>query len=115
MSTDRDAGLQALFAQAQEEFEAQAFTDNVMARIDRLRKRTMYGWAAGGIVLVAVAAVIAGPVQDAVALTTQFLPQSLIDVENRWAEQLLSPINSIAGVVAICLLGLRAAYKKLFS
>ena len=115
MSTDTDSKLRALFAAASEDIEAQAFAKNVMAGVDQLRRRTMYGWATAGVLLVVVAAMIASPVQDAIGVVTQLLPQSVVQFENRWAAQLLSPINSIAGVAAVLLLVLRAGYRKIFS
>jgi hypothetical protein len=50
-----------------------------------------------------------------VELVSQLLPDSLITVEEEWLAQLLAPVNSVAGVVGLAVLGAWLAYRKLSS
>jgi len=115
MTVDRDPNLEALFAKAKQVAADDGFTDGVMSRIDKLRKRSMIGWIGVGVVMVALAWTVSSPVTHAVHLATQLLPESLVELDDRWMAQLLAPVNSIAGLVGLGFLGLRLAYKKIFS
>ena len=42
------------------------------------------------------------------------LPVSLVDIDDRLLADLLAPVNSVAGLLAVLFLALRFAYKKLF-
>jgi hypothetical protein len=117
MTDARDPRLEALFHAAREELSGEAFAAEVMARVGRSRRRALAGWVAVAVVLFAAAWLVSGPLTNAVHLLTQLLPQSLVEIEagNQLLAQLLAPINSIAGVVALGLFGLRLAYKKIFA
>ena len=115
MTIDRDPQLQHLFDVAKKDLVGDAFAAQVMSRIDHLRRRAVIGWICVGLVLAPVAWLLAAPAQNAVQLLTQVLPVSLVDLDDRWLAQFLSPINSVATLVALGLLGLRMAYSKIFS
>lgn len=115
MTTDRDPALQSLFATAQQEMAGEAFTAQVMSRIDKLRRRTLIAWTGGGMVSVIVAWLLTGPVVNAVNIGSRFLPESLIELDNQVLADVLAPINSVAILVAVGILGLRAIYRKIFS
>jgi len=113
MSTDYDPQLQALFEQARQPFDQDAFSRLVLERIDRERRRTLVVWAAFGIVALIILAMLAKPVFAALAMATQLLPVSLVEVETTWLRLLLSPINSVAAAVAIGALGVRSFFRRL--
>ncbi len=117
MTDERDPRLEALFDVAREELAGEAFAADVMARVGRLRRRTLLAWAAVAVVLLTGVWLVSGLLTNAVNFLTQLLPQSLVEVDagNQFLAQLLAPINSIAAVVALGLFGLRLAYKKLFA
>ena len=114
MTRDQDPALRALFLRAARINREGAFIEQVMAQVDRLRRKASIGWLIAGLLLVAIAWLLSGPVIDATALLTQLLPASLVDVENQLLAQLLAPINSVAGAIALLFLLLCFAYKKLF-
>jgi hypothetical protein len=114
MKNDLDPRLQTLFAAAKQELTGEDFTAQVMSQIDKLTRRKIVGWICVGLVLIPGAWLLAGFLQDTVSVLTQVVPVSLVDVENRWLANVLSPANSIASLVALGLLGLRIAYKKIF-
>ena len=86
---------------------------SVLERIDRERRRTMMVWSVFGIIAIVVLALLAKPVFAAFAMATQLLPVSLIDIETGWLRQLASPINSVAAIVAICILGVCRFFRRL--
>ena len=115
MTADRDPTLQSLFAIAKQDCIADEFTDRVISRIDKLRRRALIGWVAAGLVLAAFALLLTEPVLYTVNLATQVIPKSLLEMDDSIVAQFVAPVNSIAGIVALGLLGLRMAYKKIFS
>ena len=117
MTDERDPRLEALFDAARQEFSGDAFAAGVMARVDRLRRRALIGWASLAVAFLAGAWLLSGPLTDAVGLVTRLLPQSLVefDAGNQVFAQLLAPINSVAAAVALGGFGLWLAYKKIFA
>ena len=116
MTDERDPRLESMFDAAREELAGEEFAADVMARVDRLRRRALIGWAAVAVLLLAGAWLLSGPLTGAVGLVTQLLPQSLVEFEagNELFAQLLAPINSVAAAVALGAFALRFAYKKIF-
>lgn len=112
MSTDRDQELSTLFAQAEQEFDNDAFVADVMSQIDRERRKALLVWFALGLFIVACFAALATPVIAAVNLATQLLPASLVDIQTDWVRQLVSPINSVAAIVALVVLGIMKFYRR---
>lgn len=115
MTVDRDPSLESLFEIAKQDLSGEAFTAQLMSRIDRLRRRLVIGWSCVGLVLVLCAWLIAAPLQDAVPVVTRILPSTLVDLDNSRLAQIFAPVNSIGGLVAFGLIGLRTAYRKIFS
>jgi hypothetical protein len=114
MTNDRDPALRSLFQTAREEIQDEAFTTQVMSQIEQRRRRTITGWVGIALVLAPCAWLLGTVLQDAVLLLTQVLPSTLVDLDNRWLTQLLAPVNSISGLVALGVLGLRALFRKIF-
>jgi hypothetical protein len=112
MNNDDDPRLQALFTQARQAFDGDAFTRGVLKRIERERRRTLLAWSAFGLAGLVVVAILANPLFMAFRMATQLLPMSLVDIETEWLRQLASPINSIAAVIAIGALGIRSFIRR---
>jgi len=115
MTVDRDPNLQDLFDAARQDVPEAPFVAGVMSRVDNVRRRAAIVWIGIGLVILTLLWLLAAPVQDAVQLLTQALSISLVDLGDRWLARIISPANSVASLVALGLLGLRAAYRKLFS
>lgn len=114
MSNGHDPNLQALFSQAEQEFDSEAFGRDVMARIDRERGRTRLLWVGVAAVVFACLAFATAPLMDAVELATRLLPTSLVDIRTEWLQQIVSPINSVAAAIALGFLGLRKFFRRIF-
>lgn len=114
MNTDYDPRLQALFTQAEQEFDHESFARDIMAHIDRDRRRTLLLWSAVGIVAAACLVLLAVPLMSAVALASSLLPVELVEIESEWMQMLLSPVNSVAAAIALGALALRKFYRTIF-
>jgi hypothetical protein len=112
MNDDYDPRLEALFTQARQAFDGDAFTRGVLERIDRERRRTLLVWSAIGLAGIVVLALLASPLFAALSMATQLLPMSLVDIETEWLRQLASPINSVAAMIAIGALGIRSFFRR---
>jgi hypothetical protein len=112
---DRDPTLQALFAEAEEDLAGEAFIGRAMRRIDNLRRRASLGWIGAGLLLALCAWLLATPLRDATFLLTQRLSLPVVDLDASWLAQILSPLNSIGSLLALALLTLRVAHRKIVS
>lgn len=112
MSNDYDPRLQALFAEAQQVFDDEAFTRAVLERIDGQRRRAILAWSLFGLAGLILLALLAQPVFATLTMATQLLPVSLVDIETGWLRQLASPINSVAAVIALGILGIRKFVRR---
>lgn len=112
MTDDYDPRLQALFAEAQQSFDPDAFTRGILQRIDRERRRSLLGWSVFGLAGAIVLALLSKPLIAALAIATQILPVSLVDIESEWLRQLASPLNSVAAVIALGALGIRWFFRR---
>ena len=109
-----DPRLQALFSKAEQSLDRDVFLRDVMNRIDRGRHRVLIVWAGLSIVAIFVLAFLALPIIEAVTMVSNLLPVSLVDIETRWLQQLLAPINSVAAGIALGALGIRKFFRWLF-
>ena len=108
-----DPRIQALFAQAEQVFDQDAFLRSVMRRIDGERQRLLVVWAALSFVMIAGLALLAPPVITALEMATNLLPVSLVDIETEWLQLLLAPINSVAAAIAVGALAIVKFFRKI--
>ena len=108
-----DPRIQALFAQAEQVFDRDAFLHGVMRRIDRERQRSLLVGAALSIVMIAGLGLLAPPVITALEMAANLFPVSLVDIETRWLQLLLAPINSVAAAIAIGALAIVKFFRRI--
>ena len=116
MPEERDPMLEALFDSARTELDADVFVDQLMARIDAERRRSIFGWSLLAAALGGVAWFLAPPLVEAVGLLSQVLPQSMLEIEDPQSivGQMLAPATSVSAVIAVTLLGIAWFVKKVF-
>lgn len=116
MTTDQDPLLQKLFDAANQSLNDDEFNAGVMSKIDALRRRALIAWAATGLLLALAAWLLTPAMVGAVGLLSRALPQSLVEFDQPAAliGQALSPLNSVAAIVAIGVLVIVYAYRKIF-
>jgi len=113
MTEDRSPELQILFANAEIPLPDNGFAESVLTRIERYRRFRILRWSAIGMVLVALAALLAGPLLDLATKISGGLTVSLVPDGGGWIGQALAPLNTVAGLLALCLFGLQTLFRRL--
>ena len=117
-----DKGIQDLFDAARNDAPDAAFVATVMAKVNAQRRHTLVVWTLAGVVLLAVAAMLTGPVtilnwsfvRDDVPRSLACRQIALAIREDALITQFLAPLNSVAAIVGVSLLVLLYAVRKLF-
>jgi hypothetical protein len=115
MTEQRDATLQALFNESQKDLQDDRFSDQVMVRVDRLKRRKGLALIGIELLLVLVAWLLSEPLQSAVYSVMPSLMSSLIELDNSVLASLLLPVNNPASILLLAAIGLRSAYRRFFS
>ena len=55
---------------------------------------------------------LSAPMQHSVGIMTEALSTSLFEVNNEWLAVAVAPLNSVAGIFGILLLGLHTLYRR---
>ncbi len=113
MNWERDPMLEAAFAEAEGDLLDDQFTAAVMARIQRRQRRVIAGRIAIVVAVIAFELLLSAPLQTTVAALTQALGTALVEMENEWLAIALGPLNSVAGLIGLGLLGLQFLYRRL--
>ena len=112
MTDERDPLLEKLFAESRNEPFDAAFCDRVMENVEK-RRRTVF---AGRIAIVALLLLsellLSAPLQNSFGVVTEALGRALFSVNNEWLATAVEPVNSIAGVIGVILLGLLTLYRR---
>ena len=115
MTEDRDPHLQSLFAEAGDTPDEAPFTAEIMARVDRIRRRNRIGRIGLGAAAVLILWLLSFPVQEAVWLMTQAITFPLIDLGHGLFAALFSPLNTFASLFAIGLIAFRIFRRRFFA
>ncbi len=115
MTNDRDPVLQKLFAESEEDLDGDVFTARVMSQAGRVNRVSIARRLVLGILLLVCAWFAAAPLLHASALLTQGLLAPLLPLESGLFTLLLAPVNSYAAGLALVLLVVAAACRRLFS
>ena len=117
MSHERDGMLESLFAEAAGAQTLKAsdteFTDSIMASVDSRKRNILFGRISIVALIVLFEMFLSFPMQNSVGAITATLSTSLIDLNSSWVAMLVEPVNSIAGVIGILLLGMHALYRRM--
>ena len=112
MNDERDPRLEALFGEAEQELSDDRFTTQVMASVERRRRRVLAGRLGIAATIVAFELMLSAPLQSSVGVLTDALAAPLIDVGNHWLALISAPLNSVAGLIGMLFLGMHALYRK---
>ena len=111
-SSERDPELERWFDATEEHLIDETFTTGVMARIAARRRRvltTRFGILA---LVVMLELLLDAPLGASVGMLSNVLATNLYPVENEWLEFVVSPVNSVAGVLGLILLALHLFYRR---
>ena len=107
MTEQQDPRLQALFANAWQDLDGEAFTSGMMAKTRLQRYRTPALIAVVTILVVVCAILLAPSLLTFALLTAQALTTNLVELGDGWLGLALSPINNIASLL---ILGAKIAF-----
>ncbi len=110
---NRDPALEALFTSAEQELRDDAFTSAVKRRIDRRGKRVIAGRLAAVALLVILEVLLESPLQLSLGVAAEILSTTLIPLDDEWLAFVLSPINSIAGLIGLMLIATQHLYRRI--
>jgi hypothetical protein len=113
MSEERDPRLEALFETVDEIPAEDAFTDAVLEQIQSRRRRLLIGRGLVVVLMVALEFLLGSPLQESLGTVAVALDTTLFPIADEWLAFLLAPVNSIAGIFGLTLVGLSILYRKL--
>jgi hypothetical protein len=114
MNEKRDPVLEGLFAEARQDFSDERFTSEVLARVEERRRRVLFGRLTIVVVLIAFELLLDAPLQHSLGALAEALNTPLFDTGAHWIGILLTPLNSLAGLLGLGLVGIHFLYRKLF-
>jgi len=113
MNDERDPKLEALFKDAAAESSSDDFTDKVMMGVASRHRNVMIGRIAIVALIVLLEVLLSAPVQSAVGAIVEVLGTPLIELNQSILAMMLTPLNSIAGVLGGVLLLVHFLYRRL--
>ena len=113
MRDERDPLLESLFAQASDELNDIDFVENVMAQVAKRRRNVLLARIGLVLLLGGFELLLSAPLQNSVGIITEALSTSLLDIGNEWLGFIVAPLNSIAGLLGMLLLGLHTLHRRM--
>ena len=113
MTDERDPLLQSLFTESQAVSTDDEFTQNVMTKTYALRRKVITAGVIASALLILYIVLFGAPLQVFAILIAQFLSTELIDMGESWFALAVSPLNSVAGLMALLFKGFLTLQKKL--
>lgn len=113
MNDERDPLLQSLFAQADQPLPDEHFSADVMSRIEKRGRMVVLGRFGIIAVLVLFELLLSAPLQNTVGALIDVLSTSLIKLDSEWLSVVVAPLNSIAGLIGMMLLGFQGLYRRM--
>lgn len=113
MKYQHDPKLERLFQQAESSFVDDAFTETVIEGVRRRRRRILLGRLAVLAAIVLLEVVLESPLQAYLGVVADVLGTPLLPVGDAWLAFIFAPVNSVAGLIGIVLLGLNVLYRKI--
>ncbi len=112
MSDERDPRLEALFSQAEQNLVDDDYIEAVMFRIRRHRRNALIGRFGAVAMLVILELLLSSPLQNSAVVLVEALSTTLFEVEGEWVEFAFGPLNNVAGLLGLLLLGAHFLYRR---
>jgi len=113
MNDKRDPLLESMFSQAERELAEERFTAQVMARVATRRRNVLIGRFAIVGLLVALEFLLSSPLQNSAGIITKVLSTTLVELGSGVVATVVAPLNSIAGLIGMLLLGMQFLYRRM--
>ena len=112
MSHLNDPDLQALFEQQPEVSPSQAFIDRVVLAAEQRRKRLLFIRIFAFFCLIALEFVFESPISQSLGAIGSAMQSPVFAVDGAWSSFVIEPINSVAGVLGVVLLGVYTLLRR---
>jgi hypothetical protein len=110
---ERDPVLASIFEAADKNLEDPAFTDAIVDRMQRRRRRILMTRGVIIALLVLLEIALESPLQNSLGAVAEMLGQPLVPLDAGWIAFVLAPINSVAGLIAVVLMGISILYRRM--
>ncbi len=112
MNDDRDPQLEALFANDAKDAPNGDFATRVMLGVETRQRNVLFGRISIVVLIIALELILSAPLSGTLGVVANGLSTPLIELQNAWTALILSPLNSVAGVIGTILLMLHYLYRK---
>jgi hypothetical protein len=112
MNNERDPVLEAIFSLPESKPANDSFTNEVMNRVEARRRRVLLGRVAIVVALFALEFLLSAPLNESLEAVAGALGTNLIRMNESWFATLIAPLNSVAGLLGMLLLGLQFVYRR---
>jgi len=112
MSNAKDPILEAMFEKSRPTYDDDGYVERVMAKVDGRRRNVMFGRLSIVALIFLLEFLPSSPLQNSVGRFTQALSNDLVELNAAWMEFIFAPVNSIAGIIGMFLLGLHVLYRR---
>ena len=113
MSDERDPLLDSLFAEAAKEQADDKFTAGVMLGIEKRRRNVIIGRIGIIGLLFVFEFLLSAPLQTSVGALVDGLSTSIFPIKSEWLAAAAAPLNSVAGLIGMLLLGLHTLHRRM--
>lgn len=98
---------------AGQDLQDELFISRVAKNISGRRRRVIAGQLAAVLLLVALELLPESPLEESLGIAAEILETSLIPLENEWLAFAVAPINSLAGLLGMLVVGIQYLYRKI--
>ncbi|MEL7311298.1 MAG: hypothetical protein AAFN07_07305 [Pseudomonadota bacterium] len=113
MSETPDTDLQALFDAQPTVPDDSDFVSQTMAQTDLRRYRLIGARVSVLLAIIALELLLESPIQQSMGMIGSILTRPVVALEGEWLGFLLDPINSVAGLLGVILLGIHWMMRKI--
>ena len=114
MTTERDPMLQSLFDAAEQNLSDQEFTNAVFERAEKSSRNVQIFRMAILAFIILLEVLLESPLRNSLGVMVEVLDMDLFELGDGWLGFLVAPLNSLAGIVAVTLLGVNLMFRRLF-
>ena len=114
MTSERDPMLQSLFDEARQDFADPEFTAAIFDRINKRKRDVQIFRVAILVLIVLIEVLLESPLRNSLGMMVDVLDMDLFAVGDGWVGFFVAPLNSLAGLVGMILLGVNLLFRRLF-
>ena len=105
--------VQSLFEAAREDLADEVFTQKVVHKVRSRGRRVLVVQLGIAAMLVLIELLLESPLQETLGTIGDVLSTPLLAVRNDWLGFFVAPFNSVAGLLALLLVGTHYLYRRI--